>query len=143
MQVTRGPGRGGRVIDKDCRSFETLEGAVSACSDGTQIGVISNAGKDKFLALRRLAGGRRAAAAELCDPSLRPRRRAIINRDLMALRLEMPGHGVAHNAKTKERYSSHVLPSARAPVRGPSLIDIEVEIFASYLRKCAVGDARI
>ncbi len=117
VEFARDDRRGGCVIDENRRFFEALEGALRAGRHGAQIVVVSDAGKDKLLALRGLAGGRRAAAAKFFDPFLRPRRRAIVNRDVMAVRLEVPGHGVAHDAEAEERDFCHGLLSARIPIQ--------------------------
>jgi len=55
------------VIDEDRRFFEAFEGALRAGRHGAQIVVVSDAGKDKLLALGGLAGGRRAAAAKFLE----------------------------------------------------------------------------
>jgi len=105
------------VIDEDRRFFEALEGALRAGRHGAQIVVVSDAGKDKLLALRGLAGGRRAAAAKLLNPFHCFRGRAIANRDVMALRLEVPSHRIAHDAEAEECDFCHGLLSARFPIK--------------------------
>ena len=113
VEFARDDRRGGCVIDEDRRFFEAFEGALRAGRHGAQIVVVTDAGKDKLLALRGLAGGRRAAAAKFFDPFLRPRGRAIVNRDVMTLRLEVSSHGIAHDAEAEERDFCHGILSAR------------------------------
>ena len=95
--------RGRGVIDKDGPRLHARKGAVVAQHNGAQVVIIAHAGEDHACALDGFAGrGRMAAARKLFGPGFGLGRRAVVDRDLMASRSQVPGHGVAHDTQAQK-----------------------------------------
>ena len=101
--------RGGGVVDEDGAFAHALEGAVRAQGDLAQVVVVADAGEDDLLALGGLARSRGSASAVLGHPFLGLGRGAVVDRHLVALRREMPRHGIAHHAKSEKCNLRHNL----------------------------------
>jgi hypothetical protein len=92
-------GRGGGVVDKNLALAHAGEGAIGAESHFAQVVIVADAAHDEILALGRGFGRGSGFAAELRHPFLGLGGGAVIDGHLVsALGLEMPGHGVAHDA---------------------------------------------
>ena len=109
-QFTRHLGRGGGVVDENRPFLHRFEGAVRTCRHRTQIVIIADAGKDEILALGRLRRRYSEAAAVLANPLLGFRFGAVVDGDVVAALVpEVPGHWIAHHAKTEKCHRCHKL----------------------------------
>jgi hypothetical protein len=115
VELARDIGRGGGVVDEDGALAHCGEGAVLGRRHRAQIVVIADASEHDLLALGGLGRRRSIDAAMLCHPFLRLLRRAIVDRDVMALGLEMAGHGIAHHAETEESDFGHEVLRCNRP----------------------------
>ena len=101
------PGRDGGVVDEERARLHSREGAVVAKADAAQIVVVSDAGHDESRPRSRLPRRRRALAAMLLDPFLRLGGGAVVDPHLVARRLEMARHGVAHDPEPEKCQLRH------------------------------------
>src|SRR3954453_1076587 len=96
------------MVDEHRALLDAAESAVRPERDLAQVVVVAHAAHDEVLAFGRGLGGRRAAPAELPDPFLGLGRGAVIDGDVVAaLVLEMPRHGIAHDAETEKSHLRH------------------------------------
>jgi hypothetical protein len=108
VQLARDLGRGGGVVDEDGTLLHRGEGAVGTGGDRAQIIVIADAGEDEVLAFGSLGRRQRQLAAMLGHPLLSLCLGAVIDGDVMAaLVSEVPGHRIAHDAKTEKCNRCH------------------------------------
>ncbi len=112
MKLAGDPGRGGGVVDEDGAVAKRLERAVSPERHRAEIVVIADAGEDEVGAFRRLGRGRRQPAAKLREEGVRLGARAVEHNDVVApARLEVAGHGKAHDAEPDPGDFAHWLRS--------------------------------
>ena len=115
-------GRGGGVVDEHGALLHAVKGAVRPECHLAQIVVVAHAAHDEVLALGSGLGRCCAAPAVLSNPLLRLSRGAVIHGDVMAaFILEMPGHGIAHDAETEKSHLRHsvLLDHCHATARIP------------------------
>ena len=106
-QLPRNKRGNGGVIDEDGPLGHARQRPILAQHDRPQIVVIADTGHDEFRALGRLARRRGMGATMLGRPFLRLCGRPVVDRDLVAGRLEVPRHRVAHHAQTQKRQFRH------------------------------------
>jgi 3-hydroxyisobutyrate dehydrogenase len=137
VELARNLGRGGGVVDEDRALAHAGEGAVGPERHFAQVVVVADAAHDEVLAvrgfLRRLGG----LAAKLGGPFLGLGGGAVIDRHLVAaFVLEMPGHGVAHDAQAQKRNLRHI----RSPLKhGPLWPLFEFRVAIGHCRGPAVN----
>ena len=111
MQLARDLGRGGGVVHEHRALLDAMEGAVRPERHLAQVIVVADAAHDEVLAFGRLFRRRRLASPVLAHPFLGLGGGAVIDRDLVpALVLEVPGHGIAHDAEPEECHLCHHFP---------------------------------
>ena len=107
IEFARDACRRRRVVDEQRPFADALEGAIRPECHFAQIIVIAHTGKNDVLPFRRLARRPGQSAALLANPFLRLGERTIVYRDVMTFRLEMAGHGKAHDTQTDECCFDH------------------------------------
>ena len=96
---------------KTAPAASACEGAAGAGGDAAQVVVVADAGEDDLGRRRGRRGGVAAlAAAVLGHPGLGPARRAVVDRDLVALGGEMARHRIAHHPESDESDARHADP---------------------------------
>ncbi len=115
MKLPRDLGRCRGVVDEDGAGAKRAERAVCSERHLAEIVVVADTGKDKFGAGRRLGRGAGEPPAELRDPGFGLGARAVEHHDVAGpTHLEVPGHGVTHDAEPNPGDFAH-WPDQPAP----------------------------
>ena len=102
MKLARNLRRGRGVVREDGALLHADEGALGRGRDLAHVMVVAHTHENDVGALGRGCRRLLEAAAILAGPGLRLRSGAVIDRDLVAVLLEMTGHRIAHHAETQE-----------------------------------------
>jgi hypothetical protein len=116
VQLARDFGRRRGVIDEHFALGHAGEGAVRPKRHLAQVVVIADAAHDEILAFGCGLGRAGGLATVLRHPFFGLGGGAVIDRHIVpAFALEMPGHGIAHDAQAQKRHFRHyILPDKRA-----------------------------
>ena len=106
--------RSGGVVDEQAARRHSGEGALLAQRHGTQVVVVTDATEHQLGASTGLARRIGAPSGVLLDPAQRLGRRAIVDTDVVALSLQVPGHRVAHRAQAEKCDRSHSVISSKS-----------------------------
>jgi hypothetical protein len=103
-------GGDGGVIDEDRALGHAREGPVRASADLGEVVVVADAGHDEVGPRRGLARGRSRAALVFRGPGFGLGGGAVVDRHLMSLGRQMPGHREAHDSQAKKCHFRHLRP---------------------------------